>query len=58
MNPSPVAISTHPMIVSCALWIAERNCSPMAMITPPSTIETSTCATPARPEIRATLDSG
>ncbi len=46
------------MIVSWALWIVERNCRPIAMITAPSTIETSTCATPARPESRAIRDSG
>ena len=46
------------MIVSWACWIVERNCSPIAMITAPSTIETSTCATPARLERRAILDSG
>ena len=46
------------MIVSCACWMVERNWSPIAMITAPSTIETSTCATPARLDRRAIRVSG
>ena len=46
------------MIVSCALETDERNWSPTAMIAAPSTIESSTWATPASPERRAILDSG
>ncbi len=51
-------MSRQPMIASCALEIDERNWSPMAMITAPSTIESSTCATPARPDKRAILVIG
>ncbi len=46
------------MIVSCAPCTVDRNCSPIAMITAPSTIESRTCATPAKPESRATFESG
>ena len=46
------------MIVSCALWIVERNRNPIAMITAPRTSETSTCAMPASPDRRAIRDSG
>ena len=45
------------MIVSCALWMLERNCRPTAMITAPRMIETRTCAIPASPESRATRAS-
>jgi hypothetical protein len=41
-----------------ACWTVERKCSPTAMIAAPSTSETSTCVTPARPDRRATLDNG
>ena len=54
----PVAIRMHPMIVSWACSTVERNCSPTAMITAPRTIDTSTCATPASPDRRATRESG
>ena len=46
------------MIASCAWETDERNCSPTPMITAPSTIESSTCATPARLDRRAIFASG
>ena len=54
----PVAIRIQPMMVSCALWMVERNCSPTTMITAPRMIETRTCAIPASPDSRATRESG